>query len=399
MRRANAGAISIRLWFCALLTVSTALLVITVLSYAVEQRSLKFVLFWFGLGGEANIGAWWSGMLLVLAAFLAFDGFFDRSKPSAEQQGWLALGLALLLLSFDEIASLHEYLSELGLAYLAVLGAVGLTLAAYGMFQLHRGRVPARRLRSLLLAFGLLASVPIHELLQHRLQWDNQLIYGRRACLEEGTEIVAMLIFVAVARTTSMSLLQASQDFLVALVRWRRLLTLTAVLLWPILVAATFALTRAGGPPAWLASTLLMACALLAVRAGVLRGELDPRSLVLIVFYLAASAAANAVPFTWTPDVLGITISLRGVVFAVLVASAVAVLKANGRRVKAPRTLLIAAVVATSAIVWPSSQILWCGLPPALALWLYGIESKAAIAGQTAPVTAPPLGPQPAPLS
>jgi len=399
MRRASAGAISIRLWFCVLLSVSTALLVITVLSYAVEQRSLKLVLFWFGLGGEANIGAWWSGMLLALAAFLAFDGFFDQSKPSAERRGWLALALALLLLSFDEIASLHESLAELGLGYLAVLGAVGLTLAAYGMLQLHRGRVPVRRLRSLLLAFGLLASVPIHEVIQHRLQWDNQLIYGLRACLEEGTEIVAMLIFVSVARTTSMSLLQASQDFLVALVRWRRLLALTALLLWPVLVAVTFALSRPGGPPAWLASTLFMACALLAVRAGMLRGELDPRSLALIVFYLAASAAANAVPFTWTPDVLGAAISLRGVVFAVLLVSAVAVLKANGRRLKAPRALLIAAVIGASAIVWPSSQILWCALPPALALWLYGIESKAAVAAQPAPATAPALGTQPAPLS
>ena len=399
MRRPNAGALSIRLWFCVLLTVSTGLLVATVLSYATEQRPLAFVLFWFGLGGEANIGAWWSGMLLVLAAFLAFDGFFDANKPSAEQRGWLALGLALLLLSFDEVASLHEYLSGLGLGYLAVLGAVGLTLAAYGMLQLHRGRVPARRLRSLLLAFGLLASVPIHELIQHRLQWDNQLIYGLRACLEEGTEIAAMLIFVAVARTNSMSLLQSSQDVLVAPVRWRRLLALTALLLWPIFVAATFALTRPGGPAAWLASTLFMACALLAVRAGMQRGELDPRSLALIAFYLAASAAANAVPFTWTPDVLGVAISLRGIVFAVLVVSAVAVLKANGRRLKAPRVLLIAAVIAASAIMWPSSQILWCGLPPALALWLYGVESKAAVAGRTAPVTAPALGTQPAPLS
>jgi hypothetical protein len=172
-----------------------------------------------------------------------------------------------------------------------------------------------------------------------------------------------------VARTTSKSLLHATQDFLVAVVRWRRPLALTALTLWPILVAATFALTRPGGPPAWLASTLFMACALLAVRAAMLRGALDPRFIALIVLYLAASAAANAVPFTWTPDVLGVAVSLRGVVFALLVVCAVAVLEANGRRLKAPRVLLIAAVIAASAIVWPSSQLLWCGLPPALALW------------------------------
>jgi hypothetical protein len=377
---------------------SAALLIITVLSYAAEQRSLKFVLFWFGLGGEGNVGAWWSGMLLALAAFLSFDGFFDRSKPAAERRGWLALGLALLLLSFDEIASLHEHLSGLGLGYLAVLGAVGLALAAYGMQQLYRGRVPARTLRWLLLAFGLLASVPVHETLQHELQWDNQLIYGFRASFEEGTEIVAMLIFVHVTRAASISQWRASQDPLVALVRWRRPLALTALLLWPILVAATFVFTRPGGPPAWLASTLFMACALLAVRAGMLRGELDARLLALIVFYVAASAAANAVPFTWTPAAFGMDISLRGLAFAMLLATAVAVLKANGRRLKTPRVLLIAAVIAASAIVWPSSQLLWCGLPPVMALWLYGIESKAAAAGQVAHVTAPALGTPAAPL-
>jgi hypothetical protein len=399
MRPPNAGVISIRLWFGALIAVSAALLVITTLSYAAEQPSLARVLFWLGLGGEANIGAWWSGMLLALAAFLAFDGFFDRSKPPAAQRGWLALGLALLLLSFDEIASLHEYLSGLGLTYLAMLGVVGLTLASYGMQQLHRARVPGRTLSLLLLAFGLLASVALQERIQHSLQWDDQLVYGLRASVEEGTEIVAMLIFICVARATSTSLLRGSQDCLVALVRSRRLLVLTALLLWPMLVAATFALPRPGGPPAWLASTLFLACALLAARAGVLRGELDARSLALILFYLAASAAANAVPFRWVVGVLGVPVNLRGAVFALLVVVAVGVLRANGRRLKMPRALLVAAVTAASAIVWPTSQILWCGLPPAFALWLYAIESKAGAEDRAARAIERPLVAQATPTT
>jgi hypothetical protein len=400
MSRPNAGAIGMQRWFVALVAVSAALLVITIVSYAVvDQRLLARVLFWFGLGGEGNIGAWWSGMLLALAAFLAFDGFFDRSRQPAEQRGWLALGFALLLLSFDEVASLHEHLSELGFGYLAVLGVVGLTIASYGMQQLHRARVPARTLSLLLLAFALLASVAIQELIQHSRQWDNPVIYGLRAFLEEGTEIVAMLIFVSVGRATSTSLLRGSQDFLVAVVRCRRLLALAALLLWPLLVAATFALTRPGGPPAWLASTLFLACALLAARAVVLRGALDSRSVVLILFYLAASAAANAVPFTWGPMLFGHAVSVRGVVFALLLVTAVAVLRANGRQLKAPRTLLVAAVVGASAVVWPVSQILWCGLPPVFALWLYVVESKAAAEAQAAHGAPPPLDLQIAPTS
>ena len=379
MRPPSTGAINVQLWFGGLVAVSAVLLVITFASYAlVDHRPLSYLLFWLGLGGEDNIGAWWSGMLLALAAFLAFDGFFDTNKSMVERRGWLALGFALLLLSFDEIAALHEYLSGLGLKYLAVLGVVGLTLASYGMLHLHRARVCKRTLYSLLLAFGLLATVPIHEVIQHALQWHNQLVYGLRAFLEEGTEIVAMLIFVSVTRTTSAALLRGSQDFVVALVRSRRLITLTALLLWPALTAATFVLPQPGGPADWLTSTLLIGCALLALRAGVLRDELDSRAMSVFVFYLAASSAATAVKVQWHPLVLGTPVNLRGVAFALLILTAGTVLSANGRPLKPSRAVLAAAAIAASAFAWPSSQILWCGLPPVLALWLFGIESRTA---------------------
>ena len=100
------------------------LLIVTLFSYALAgSGALSRLLFWLGLGGENNIGAWWSGMLLVLAAFFAFDGFFNPDKPLGERRGWLALGFALLFLSFDEIASLHESLSRVSLGSLAVVGA------------------------------------------------------------------------------------------------------------------------------------------------------------------------------------------------------------------------------------------------------------------------------------
>jgi hypothetical protein len=390
MRRPSPGAIGTRLWFGGLIAVSAALLVVTFASYPlVDHRRLAGFLFWLGLGGEGNIGAWWSGMLLALAGLLAFDGFVDPNKSPAERRGWRALGFALLLLSFDEIAALHEYLSQLGRGYLAVLGVVGLSVASYGMRQLHRAR--AHTIAPLLLAFGLLATVPFHELLQHRLQWDNQVVYGLRAVLEEGTEVVAALIFVSVGRATSASLLRGSQDFLVALVWNRRVVTFAALLLWPVLTAATFALPQPGGPADWLTSTLFLGCALLAVRAGALRGGLDWRALSVVVFYVAASAAAAAMKFQWDPIVLGTRVSLRGIAFALLVLTAVAVLNRNGRPLKVSRALLAAAGIAACAVAWPSSQILWCGLPPVLALWLFGIESKTAAQSRIAPVRVDPV--------
>jgi hypothetical protein len=392
MRRAGSA------WFGVLVGISAALVVITMASYAVvvEHRGLALFLFWLGLGGENNIGAWWSGMLLALAAFFAFDGFFDTTKRPLEQRGWLALGFALLLLSFDEIASLHEYLSELGLKQLAVLGVVGLALASYAMQQLRRARVAWRTLAVLLLAFALLASVPLQELIQHKLEWDSPVIYGLRALLEEGTEILAMLIFVAVTSANSASLLRSSQDCFASLARRRWLVATAAFLLWPILVAATFELTT-GGAASWLASLLFLGAALLAVRAALLGDGLHARSLALILFYVAASATATAMQYGWHPALGGVEVNLRGAVFAMVVVTAIAILRANGRRLNAPRALLIAAIIGAAAVVWPASQLLWCGLPPALAIWLFGIEQKAVAAGRKSRVAAPSLGPDAAP--
>jgi hypothetical protein len=384
--RLNNGAMSPRSWFRTLVAVSALLLVVTLFSYALAgSGALSRLLFWLGLGGENNIGAWWSGMLLVLAAFFAFDGFFNLDKPLGERRGWLALGFALLLLSFDEIASLHESLSRLSLVALAVLGVVGLALTGYGLTRLHRANVPARVLLRLVLAFGLLATVPIHEAVQELLEWPDPVVYGARAVLEEGTEIVAMLLFVATTHANSVALLRTSQDVLVAPVRRRRLVAFTAALLWAPLTAATFVLRDPGGPADWLAASLFLICALLATRTVVLSGKADARSVNLILFYVAASAAANAVSFEWTPELLGVTVSVRGAWFAILLIGAVVILRANKRRVNLPRALVSAAAIAGGALVWPESQLLWCGLPPVFALWLYVIESKAAAArGATA---------------
>ncbi len=378
----HASIFRARPWFLVLVAVSALLLVVTFIAYALAGTGPSVrLLFWIGLGGENNIGAWWSGMLLVLAGFFAFDGFTNPDKPVEERRGWLSLGLALLLLSFDELASLHEYLLRPNRAFLLALGVVGLVglfLAGYGMAQLQRAKVPARVIVPLLLAFFLLASVPLHEIVQKTREWPDPVVYGGRAVLEEGTEVVAMLLFVAVTHVNSAWLLRASRDFLVTPVQWRRLITATAAVLWAPLTAATFVLQNPGGPADWLAASLFLICALLATRAAVMRRKLDAQSVCLIMLYVAASAAANAVAFEWSPTVLGIPVSVRGAVFAMLLMGAVVLLRANQRRMDVPRTLLVAAAIAGSAIVWPTSQLLWCGLPPALALWLYSIESKAA---------------------
>jgi hypothetical protein len=380
-------------WFAALVGVSALLLLVTQFSYAFAgSGSISTVLFWLGLGGENNIGSWWSGMLLALGAVFAFDGAAGSTKPRYERRGWYSLGLALLLLSFDEVAALHEYLSTRGMTYLAVLGVIGLALVGYAMVQLARARVSKRKLELLLAGFGLLATVPVHEVVQQALEWPDPVVYGVRAMLEEGTEIAAMLMFIWVLRANSVAALQNSLGLFSALARRRRAIVAGGVVLWPALTALTLVLPYPGGPADWLAALLFLLCALLVIRTAVQNGTVDARSKWLIALFVSASAAANAVKVGWNPLVLGAPVSLRGVALALGVLAAVVLLRASGRRMNTRRALLVAVAIAGSAAVWSTSQLAWCALPPLLALWMYSIESRGVTVTSAPPATAVAAG-------
>ena len=87
------------------------------------RRWVDFV----NLLGEGNLAAWWSGALLLLAAFYAVaaatakEAFADRSPcgtPPAELRpstrlGWSCVAVVLTILSADEIGSLHESMDQL----------------------------------------------------------------------------------------------------------------------------------------------------------------------------------------------------------------------------------------------------------------------------------------------
>ena len=187
------------------------------------------------------------------------------------------------------------------------------------MTRLHRAKVPARVLLRLVLSLRFAGNrADPRSGPGDCSNGPTPSSMGLAPLLEEGTEIVAMLIFVATTHPNSVSLLRASQDVLVAPVRRRRLIAFTAALLWAPLTAATFVLRDPGGPADWLAASLFLICALLATRTVVLRGKIDARSATLILFYVAASAAANAVSFEWTPVLLGVMVSVRGAWFAIL---------------------------------------------------------------------------------
>jgi hypothetical protein len=91
----------------------------------------------FDLDLEGNIPAWFSGALLLLAAFLLAILALRAYEKTEPWRGWRFLSLGFLYLSMDEVAGLHEM-------FLGVLGR-------YGLYWFHPWIIPAAILLPLLL--------------------------------------------------------------------------------------------------------------------------------------------------------------------------------------------------------------------------------------------------------
>lgn len=379
MHAASVAARVGRAWFSVIVLTSTILVSVTFLAFALENAPrLSSLLFWFGLAGENNFGAWWSGMLLLVAAAFALDGSATAPGGSPASRGWRALAALLAILSFDEIASLHEYLANSGLGYLAALAVPLFALGCYSLWQLHSGNADRRALALIVVAFALLGTVPLQEIVQHSREWPDRVIYGLRGAIEEGTEIVAILLLVAVTATNTRTLLARPGGTAFVFARYRGVILVAAAALAPVLIVATFVLPYPGGPADWLAAASYLGCALLVVRR-VLAGQdpLDGRIVALLGLYVAASAGSNAIKLVWDPVVLGTPVGLRGLFVAALLVAAVPILRGAGRRAN-PLLFGIAAAAALIGSMWPHAQLLWCALPVLVALCVFAAESGVA---------------------
>jgi hypothetical protein len=165
--------------------------------YVLPIRQLRNFLH---VNGEANLPTWWNATLLLAVAFCALAARIQERDP-ARRRAWLLVAVAGLLMSLDEVTSLHERLSGLVLS----IGITprtfpwlipGVFIAAAGFLLLVRvGRAlprPARRLLLLALtgyAAGAIGVEAINGVLR-----GERLYYVMGTTVEETLEMAACIL-------------------------------------------------------------------------------------------------------------------------------------------------------------------------------------------------------------
>lgn len=160
------------------------------------------------LQSENVVGVWYASMLLLLAG-LCFAAAAGRAHANSRDP-WRVLGFAglaamMAALSLDELGSLHERFEPAGLpnpfgsgtswvGIVAIPG--GIALVAVAVFGWRLAREDGRVFWLLTAAAALLATVPLQELVELRLE-ERRGLAG--AVLEEGTELAAATLLVAAA--------------------------------------------------------------------------------------------------------------------------------------------------------------------------------------------------------
>lgn len=295
-----------KLWLVAGVAISFGLVVTTAL-VPFDRPILRQ----FDLGIESNLASLWSGLMLLISALHAFDGYAaHRRHDRALAWAWLAFAAVLAALSLDEIGSLHERVELIadglgGKLTLAIAAAFGIAMG-YSLFILYRSREFAGNAKLISIAIALLVTVPLQEYIQDREEWPGYLDV-LRIVIEEGTEIVAIVLFFLASIGNTKGLLGSprgkSYPTFEAIVDLRLFLLIVGPIaavgfawIGPTLSpVATY--SQSGMPTAWLAGAFYCVSALAFARPWLSRGEsLGWQAWTLVAISLFACATTVISP-------------------------------------------------------------------------------------------------------
>jgi hypothetical protein len=331
---------------------------------------------------EENVAAaWFSGMLLLLGSLQAADGYFRlRHTHFRAALAWWVIAGMLMVLSLDEIASLHERIElwKTGpiLSFVPFL-LVLLGGCAWSFVQLWLTPSERPKVTGLVVGFGLLVSVGGQEILERisHLPW---YIRPFRFALEEGSELLAMLILIRTTMANSAGLFDRERPARapaftgLAAARWV-ILILAALIAWP-LAALTASLgdqAALGHFSDWMSCALFFCSAALLARRWACAPVREPFPTSSVVLLCAASAIcvqfdpigdASIFPASSTIEWLDLELNTRLVLLALCCLGASESLRARGNGYRLGALSLAAAGVMSavfSACSTPSA--LWWG--------------------------------------
>jgi hypothetical protein len=345
-------------------------------------------------------------MLLALLSLHAFDGYvlLRRSAPGAAR-GWIMLAAVLLFLSFDEVGSIHERLGTLSRALslgtwslLLPLGAVLGAVCLRAMVLLGRAEGERHKLWPIAIGFALFGSVALQEFLEHRIDWQTDVARAIRVAVEEGTELLGMLILLRIALANTAELAQRSiasgRTAFAALDELRRPLVAIGLAVAPALAFGTAALpdqASRGHPADWLAAAAFLAAGLVPCRPF----PLDGRGVASWAKWLAsglcclASVAVVAISPLKLVELGPVEVSLRMVIvvaISILVGAAWACAPDGKGR---PYAIGVVVVGALAAALLPlTNVVLVYGLSQLLGLVVYWVSSTVVQEGEARPASA-----------
>ncbi len=264
-------------WFYGIVAISVLILIVTLFRFEVrEATGIVRLLRSLSIVGENNIAAWWSGILLLIGGIHAFDGYvLLRQREPRAARAWASISIILVILSADEISSIHErvdWILHLG-SWLSKLpfAIILLAMLAYALISLWSAEEQRSKVWPIFLGFFVLGTVPLQEFIEHNFDWTQETM-RLRSVLEEGTELLGMIILLKVSMTNTQGLFGqkgagASPTFeCICLLRFPVLtvgLPLVVILAY---LTANLPDQQRGHPADWFAATVFLFAGLAACR-------------------------------------------------------------------------------------------------------------------------------------